>query len=66
MLQGESSPPLALAEALAAAGDQAAARAAARDARARLEARAARLPRSEWRPSFLARPESTRILALAG
>jgi len=65
MLQGESSPPLALAEALTAAGDVGAARAAVRDAEARLMARAARLPRPEWRPSFLARPENARILALA-
>lgn len=65
MLQGESSPPLALAEALAAAGDREAAVAAARDARARLMDRAARLPRREWMPSFLARSENARILELA-
>jgi tetratricopeptide (TPR) repeat protein len=65
MLQGESSPPLALAEALAAAGQLEPARAAARDAVLRLRARAARLPRAEWQPSFLARPENARILALA-
>jgi eukaryotic-like serine/threonine-protein kinase len=62
MLQGESSPPLALAEALLAAGERP--DAAVADAQARLWARAARLPRPEWRPSFLARPENARILAL--
>ncbi len=63
ILQGESTPPLALAEALIAAGDPAATAAIA-DAKARVLALAARLPRPEWRPSFLARPENARILAL--
>jgi eukaryotic-like serine/threonine-protein kinase len=65
MLQGESSPPLALTEALVAAGDRPAAITAAVEARARLLARATRLPRAEWRPSFLARPDNARILELA-
>jgi ATP/maltotriose-dependent transcriptional regulator MalT len=65
MLQGESSPPLALAEALKAAGDRTAAAAAIEDAHSRLQIRAGRLPRPEWRPSFLARPENARILLLA-
>ncbi|MCA9648704.1 MAG: protein kinase [Myxococcales bacterium] len=65
MLQGESSPPLALAEALHAAGHPQAARAAIADARARLMTRANNLPRAEWKPTFLARPENARILELA-
>lgn len=64
MLQGESSPPLALAEALLAAGDHAAASVATLDAKMRLQARVARLPRPEWSPTFLARPENAQILAL--
>ncbi|MCX4243533.1 serine/threonine-protein kinase [Paraliomyxa miuraensis] len=63
MLQGESSPPLALAEALLATRAPEAA-AAVTDAKTRLQTRAARLPRPEWQPTFLARPENARILEL--
>ena len=62
LLQGESVPPLALAEALSACGDPAAAAAWA-DARARLEARAARLGDDGWRATFLALPENRVTLA---
>ena len=63
LLQGESAPPIALAEALAATGDEAGAAAAWAGARQRLLARADRLGDPAWRASFLALPESLRILA---
>ncbi len=65
MLQGESMPPLALVETLLGIGDRNAAKIAAREGRARLLARAERLPRAPWRPTFLDRPENARILELA-
>ncbi|MEM9454912.1 MAG: protein kinase [Myxococcota bacterium] len=65
MLQGESVPPLAMVEALVATGNEQEARQAAADARTRLLARAERLPRAAWRPTFLERPENTQILELA-
>jgi serine/threonine protein kinase/tetratricopeptide (TPR) repeat protein len=65
LLQGESLPPLILAQALAAVGDQAAAAAAIADAAARLHRRAARLPVAEWQESFLAIPENRLTLELA-
>jgi len=65
LLQGESVPPLALAEALDATGDRDAARAAIADARVRLERRADRLGDPGWRASFLAIADSARTLELA-
>ncbi|MBI2893225.1 MAG: protein kinase [Deltaproteobacteria bacterium] len=63
---GESSVRLALIEALDAAGDRAAARAAALQARDRLLARAARISDPDWRRSFLSRvPDNARTLELA-
>ena len=63
LLQGESAPPIALAQALAATGDAAGAAAAWADARRRLLARADRLGDPAWHASFLALSESARILA---
>ena len=65
MLQGEAMPPLVLAEALRAAGRIDEAREAVIDARARLERRAERLTRPEWRASFLAIPDNARTAELA-
>lgn len=65
MLQGEALAPLVLAEALKAAGRHDEARAAALDARARLERRVERLTRAEWRASFLAIPDNARTAELA-
>lgn len=62
LLQGESLPPLALADALDAAGDRAGARAAIEDARARLLRRAERLGRDDWRRSFLALRDNARTM----
>jgi hypothetical protein len=62
LLQGESAPPIALAEALAATGDAEGAAAAWADARVRLLARADRLGDPAWRASFLALSESVRIV----
>jgi len=62
----ESLVHLVLAEALAANGDQAGARAVVHAAAARLQARAAQLGNPEWRRSFLTKlPDNARILALA-
>ena len=65
LLQGETTPPLALIEALRAAGDVDGAAAAARDAQARLAARAARLGDPAWQASFLTLADNQRTLALA-
>jgi hypothetical protein len=65
LLQGESLPPLILAQALTAVGDGQAAAAAIADAAARLHQRAARLPVPEWRESFLAISENRLTLELA-
>jgi hypothetical protein len=57
---------LVLAEALAANGEDAAARATLAGAAARLRARAAELGNAEWRRSFLAKvPDNARTLVLA-
>jgi ATP/maltotriose-dependent transcriptional regulator MalT len=62
----ESLVHLALAEALAANGDQAGARAAVHAAAARLQTRAGQLSNPDWRRSFLTKlPDNARILALA-
>ena len=63
LLQGETLPPLALAECLLSLG-RPDAEVATKDARSRLEARAARLPDASWRQSFLARADSKATLAL--
>jgi tetratricopeptide (TPR) repeat protein len=65
ILQGEGLPYLVLAEALAASGDMAGARAAVTAALARLERRLARLPDPAWREPFLALPGHRDTLALA-
>jgi tetratricopeptide (TPR) repeat protein len=65
LLQGESLPPLALAESLLACGAHGEARDAARDALERLHRRAARLPHPAWRATFLAIEESRLTLDLA-
>ena len=65
LLQGETTPPLALIEALRATGDVDGAAAAARDAQARLAARAARLGDPAWQASFLTLADNQRTLALA-
>ena len=54
LLQGEALPPLALCEALRAAGRRAAARDAAKDAYRRLTRRARAIGRDDWRARFLA------------
>jgi tetratricopeptide (TPR) repeat protein len=64
LLQGESLPPLVLAEALHALGDESGAREAVADACARLRFRAARLSRPEWCSSFLTIPDNARTLEL--
>jgi tetratricopeptide (TPR) repeat protein len=64
LLQHETLPPLALARALHASGDLAAARVAIEDARARLLRRADRLGDPAWRTSFLALPDNTLTLEL--
>ena len=62
----ESLVHLVLAEALAANGEDAAARATLAGAAARLQARAAELGNAEWRRSFLAKvPDNARTLVLA-
>jgi len=62
----ESLVHLVLAEALAATGDAAGARAVVQAAAARLQARAALLANPDWRRSFLTKlPDNARILALA-
>ena len=62
----ESLVHLVLAEALAAIGDGAGARAVAQAAVARLHARASQLTNPEWRRSFLTKlPDNARILTLA-
>ena len=62
LLQGESLPPLALAEALAGVGDPDGARAAIADAVARLDRRTARLdPR--WHASFRGLPDNLATVA---
>jgi tetratricopeptide (TPR) repeat protein len=58
LLQGESLPPLALAEVLRALGRADEARRAADDGRARIERRAERLGRPEWRSLFFAIPDN--------
>jgi tRNA A-37 threonylcarbamoyl transferase component Bud32/tetratricopeptide (TPR) repeat protein len=65
LLQGESLPPLALAEALIGCGDRAGAQVAIADAVARLEHRAARLGDEGWRAAFLALPDNVATRALA-
>jgi tetratricopeptide (TPR) repeat protein len=64
LLQGESLPPLVLVECLQRTGAHDAARDAARDAIDRLRRRADRLPRADWRASFLAIEENRQTLAL--
>jgi len=64
LLQGESLPPLVLAEVLAALERADEATAAANDARRRVERRAERLGRPEWRAFFLAVPDNARTLEL--
>ncbi|MGZ3450735.1 MAG: serine/threonine-protein kinase [Polyangiales bacterium] len=65
MLQGETFPPLVLAEARHALGDREGAERAILDARQRLNARAEALPDERWRASFLRIPENSRTLELA-
>jgi tetratricopeptide (TPR) repeat protein len=65
LLQGESLPPLVLAGCLLACGEREAARDAARDALARLQRRAARLPHAAWRETFLALDDNRLTLDLA-
>jgi tetratricopeptide (TPR) repeat protein len=65
LLQGESLPPLTLAECLDACGEREAAREAARDALRRLQRRAARLPHEAWRATFLAIEDNLLTAALA-
>ena len=65
LLQGETTPPLALVEALRATGDEAGATAAAADALRRLRARAERLGDPAWQASFLTLPDNRRTAALA-
>jgi tetratricopeptide (TPR) repeat protein len=65
MLQGESFPPLILAEARHALGDHVGARAAILDARNRLQLRAQALPDERWRATFLQIPENARTIELA-
>ncbi|NVB79369.1 MAG: AAA family ATPase, partial [Kofleriaceae bacterium] len=64
LLQHETLPPLALARALHGAGDVDAARAAIRDAHARLLRLADRLGDPAWRTSFLALPDHALTLEL--
>lgn len=64
MLQGESLPPLALAEALLAAGHTQRAREAAADARSRLTTRALRFQDVSQREGFLARAENLATVGL--
>ncbi|ACY14484.1 serine/threonine-protein kinase PknK [Haliangium ochraceum] len=65
LLQGESLPPLVLAQALHASGDHEAAIMAIRDAAVRLHRRAGRLPEPAWRTHFLAMPQNALTLQLA-
>jgi tetratricopeptide (TPR) repeat protein len=65
MLEGESFPPLILAEARHALGDLEGARAAIIDARDRVNARARALPDERWRATFLEIPENARTIELA-
>jgi len=65
MLQGESLPPLVLAEVRDALGDRAGARAAIADAKRRLYQRADALPDANWRASFLSLADHVRTLSLA-
>jgi serine/threonine protein kinase/tetratricopeptide (TPR) repeat protein len=65
LLQGESLPPLILAQALHAIGDRQAAAGAIADAATRLHGRAARLPVPAWQERFLAIAENRLTLELA-
>jgi len=58
LLQGESLPPLVLAQVLRALGREDEARRVADDGRARIERRAERLGRPEWRSLFLSIPDN--------
>ncbi len=65
LLQGESLPPLVLAQTLYACGDHDGAARAIADAAARLQRRVERLPEPAWQAQFLAMPDNALTLELA-